>query len=161
MNDTQPFISGIVSLWNIHQQRENVYRQVMTIENLGTFRRLCSQGYTTSLLFKKEIQWLYDEVKCALFDGDIRNFTKTENITSFNLPSEYRPSIARILQDQEFIAIKQYKRLLQQKNITQDAKYILADHLEKLNDISFNLNKQLTKSSPKYSSQLNAILPPY
>ena len=146
MEDLHPFVLNIVNLWNIHLRRENLYKQAMGFEDLGSLRRTCSQGYGSSLLFKKEIQWVYDQVKCSLLDGDIRNSKQTDNRV-FIFPWEDKTSIAFMLQEQEQRAMRIYKKLLAQKNyMTLEANYIFNDHLVKIEDINKGLSKALTKS---------------
>lgn len=141
--------STIAKLWNTHQQRENLYKQTMTLDNLGPIRKLCSQGYMVSLLFKKEVSWIYDQIKCTLSEGDI-----SKGITNYNLPnlvisSDDQVLVTKMLLEQEDKTIKMYKSLLAERDITYDAKLILIEHLDKLNDIYLYLKKEVAKSQIK------------
>ena len=158
MENLHQFVNGVANLWNVHQKREALYKNSMTLDNLGSLRQICSHGYISSLLFKKEIQWIFDDVKCALSDGDIRNFSKKEGSNIYVLPADNKPLIARMLQDQEYHTIRLYKNLLNLKSLTADASSIFSDHLEKLCDISLRLNKELTKSSPRYFARRKATV---
>ena len=150
MENMHQLVARVAALWNMHQCREVLYKQSMTLDNLGSLRKICSQGFISSLLFQKDIQWIYDDIKCALSDGDIHNFVKEENVPLYTLPNENRAVLTRIIQDQEYKSIKLYKELLGLKNLTTDTYSIFTDHLDKLSDISYHLNKELTKYSPRH-----------
>ena len=150
MENMHQLVARVAGLWNLHQCREVLYKQSLTLDNLGSLRQICSQGFISSLLFQKDIQWIYDDIKCALSDGDIHDFEKKENGLVYTLPKEDRPVLTRIIQDQEYKSIKLYKDLMGLKTLTIDSYSILSDHLDKLCDISYNLNKELIKHSPRY-----------
>jgi len=150
MENMHQLVTRVAALWNLHQCREALYKQSMAFDNLGSLRQICSQGFISSLLFQKDIQWIYDDIKCALSDGDIHDFVKKENAHNYIIPKENKAVLTRIIQDQEYKSIKLYKELLAIKNLTTDTYSIFSDHLEKLCDISYNLNKELTKHSPRH-----------
>jgi len=148
MDNLPNFVTSIVRLWNVNQRREDLYKQAMAMDNAGSLRKVCSHGFISSLLFKKELQWVYDGVKCALSDGEIGNILKQKDI-KLRAPlfvSEDRLSIARVLRDQESRTIRLYKDALAALMLSTDQKEILTDHLEKLKDIDYNLNKELINS---------------
>lgn len=136
----------IARLWNTLQQRENLYKQSMTLENLGTMRKFCSQGYMVSLLFKKEISWIYDEVKCTLSEGDI-----TRGLINYNLPNllvtaDDQSHVSSMLLEQELQTINMYNTLIQHQDITYEAKMTMTDHIEKLYDLYNTLKKEVIKT---------------
>ena len=148
MDNLPNFVSRIVRLWNVNQRREDLYKQAMALDNVGSLRKVCSHGFISSLLFKKELQWVYDGVKCALSDGEISNILKQKD-TRQRAPlfvSEDRLSIARVLRDQENRTIRLYKNTLAVMKLSTDQNEILTDHLEKLKDIDYNLSKELINS---------------
>ncbi|MCE7042452.1 hypothetical protein [Dyadobacter sp. CY312] len=146
MNNLPTFINDIVRIWNIHQHREDLYKQAMTLDNVGSLRRVCSHGYISSLLFKKEIQWIYDGVKCSLQDGDINLKLNTKTIPAKFFGSIDRLSIARILREQEQKTIRIYNSIISGITLSKDEIDIFSDHLQKLKDIDFQLNKELIHS---------------
>jgi len=148
MENLHQFVSDIVRLWSLHQYRESLYKQAMTLENLGSLRRSCSQGYMISILFKKEILWIYDQVKSTLDDGDIQNCKMKQGLHTIIFSSEDESSITDMILEQESKTIRLYKSLLNNINLTHDASEILTEHLDKLNDINFNLKNQLIAKRP-------------
>lgn len=141
--------SAIAKLWNTHQQRENLYKQTMILDNLGPLRKLCSQGYMVSLLFKKEVSWIYDQIKCSLTEGDISKGIANHNLPNLVISSDNPLLITKMLMEQEDKTIKLYKSLLTEDDITYDANQILIEHLDKLSDIHLFLKKEVAKSQVK------------
>jgi len=141
MKNLQSFISSIVSLWDMHQHRENFYKKVLTLHNLGSLRRVCSQGYFSSMLYKKEIQWVYDLTKSTLDDGDIREHEVSKPHSVFDSESSIFPGEKLIQLENE--TIKMYRDSLSRVNFKSEETYILNDHLEKLCDINLTLNREL------------------
>jgi hypothetical protein len=144
MNNLPNFITDIARIWNQHQYRKDLYMQAMSMENLGSLRRVCSHGYISSLLFQKEIQWIYDQVKCSLQDGEISRKLNDVAVPIFGNIDKL--SIARILREQEQKTIRIYKRLVSGIVLSKDENDIFSDHLQKLQDIDFQLNKELINS---------------
>ena len=148
MENLHQFVSDIVRLWSLHQYRESLYKQAMTLENLGPLRRACSQGYMISILFKKEILWIYDQVKSTLDDGDIQTCKMRQGLHTIIFSSEDEVSITDMILEQEYKTIRLYKSLLSNINLTHEASEILSEHLDKLNDINFSLVNQLAAKRP-------------
>jgi hypothetical protein len=150
MEESKNFVSSIIRLWNLHLLREKCYRQAMAADEVAFLRRICSHGYISSLLFKKEIQWIYDENKSALEDGDIERKAVPETLPVAGFLSKDKLSITYQLRKQEKKIIKIYRSLLSDKHLSRDAQRIFKDHLEKLSDIRGNLKKELLKSYANY-----------
>ena len=147
MQDLQSFLSNIVRLWSIHQYREDLYKKTLALHDLGPLRRVFSQGYTSSLLYKKEVQWVYDFSKSTLYDGDIHQYAVTKEQFACELGTQEKPFVIRKIMELESKTIKVYQSLLGQPNIGYDAVSILNDHLAKLNDINNKLKKEINKDS--------------
>lgn len=141
MKNLQSFISSIVSLWDMHQHRENFYKKVLTMHNLGTLRRVCSQGYFSSMLYKKEIQWVYDLTKSTLDDGDINEHIVNKSRSLFDSEGSIFPGEKLIQLENE--TIKMYRDSLSRVGYKSEETYILTDHLEKLCDINLTLSREL------------------
>lgn len=148
MENLHQFVSDIVRLWSLHQYRESLYKQAMTLETLGSLRRSCSQGYMISILFKKEILWIYDQVKSTLDDGDIQDCRMKQGLHNIIFSSEDENSITEMIVEQENKTIKLYKNLLGNVNLTHDVSGILSEHLDKLSDITFSFTNQLAVRKP-------------
>lgn len=146
MDNLHTFVDGIVRLWNANRYREQLYKQAMSLDNAGSLRRVYSHGYISSLLFKKEIQWVYDGIKCSLMDGDISEKVTMPSIPSLFSQTTDKLSIARILHDQEQKTIMIYENIKSGILLSADNDAMLSDHLEKLIEIDFQINKELAKS---------------
>lgn len=117
------------------------------MDNAGSLRRVYSHGYISSLLFKKEIQWVYDGIKCSLLDGDISlKIRVSAAIPEIFSHASDRLSIARIMRDQEQKTIRVYKNIRSRILLSEDDDAILSDHLEKLMELDSQINKELSKS---------------
>lgn len=141
MKNLQSFLSSIVGLWDMHQHRENLYKKVLTLHNLGTLRRVCSQGYFSSMLYKKEIQWVYDLTKSTLDDGDIKEHIVSKSRSLFDSDDSIFPGEKLIELENE--TIKMYRASLSGVGYNSEETYILNDHLEKLCDITLTLSREL------------------
>jgi hypothetical protein len=159
MNDLHNFLSNIVKLWGIHQYREDLFKRTLAIHDLGTLRRVCSQGYTSSLLYKKEIQWVYDFSKSSLYDGDIHQYLSKKELPSKDFTSDDKPYLMRKIIEMEAKTINLYQALLNQANLGYDAVSILSDHLEKLNDISLKLKKELKNDMVVPPQKMMQVMP--
>lgn len=148
MKDLHNFLSNIVSLWGIHQYREDLYKRTLSIHDLGSLRRVCSQGYTSSLLYKKEVQWVYDFSKRTLDDGDIHQYMSKKDLFTKEFTAENKSFLLRKIVELESRTIKLYQSLLAQANLGYDAVSILSDHLSKVSDIKNKLNKELSNDLP-------------
>lgn len=148
MKDLPNFLSGIVRLWGLHLYREDLYRRTLSMHNLGSLRRVCSQGYSSSLLYKKEIQWIFDSSKCTLEDGDIHQYQNGKPLPSSELSVEDKPFLLNKILEIESKTIALYQALLAQANLSYDATSILSDHLAKLNDIKSKLYLEINSDIP-------------
>jgi hypothetical protein len=146
MENLPAFVNGIVQLWNINQYREQLYKEAMSMDNAGSLRRVYSQGYISSLLFKKDIQYVYDGIKCSLQDGDISKKILGRITPGTLAASLDKLSIARLVRDQEQKAIRIYKNFISTILISEDDT-MLSDHLEKLMDIHYQIDRELSKSN--------------
>lgn len=138
------FIVGMIRLWNINQYRENLYKQVMRLENLGTLRRICSHGYISSLLFKKEIEWVYDELQSSQLNVSQR--FEQRSLPSIVIGATDKLSLTGILRKKEQKAIRIYHNIISGLNPPGEVNAILSDHLFKLKDLDYKLNKELMHS---------------
>lgn len=146
MENLPVFVKEIVRLWNVNLRREQLYKQAMSLDNAGSLRRIYSHGYISSLLFKKEIQWVYDGVKCSLVDGDISKRIRKEIVPTVFSKTIDKLSIARIMRDQEQKTIRAYRTLQSKILLSEDDDAIFSDHLEKLIELDSQINKELARS---------------
>lgn len=146
MENVQKLVSNIVRLWNEQKFRENLYKKAMSMEDVGSLRRTFSNGYISALLFKKELQGLYDHTKCNLNDGEIHHSVQMEDLSSpiFAVSDKY--AVAGQIEEYEGHIIKMYKNLLSKRNLSDEANYVFEDHLKKLRDICENLQRELQKA---------------
>ncbi|HEV7381727.1 MAG TPA: hypothetical protein VGN64_18150 [Dyadobacter sp.] len=146
MDNLPTFVNGIVRLWNVNLYREQLYKQAMSMDNAGSLRKVYSHGYISSLLFKKEIQWVYDGIKCSLLDGDISKKDRINRVPAIFAQAADKLSIARIMRDQEQKTIRVYKAIRSGILLSADDDAILSDHLDKLIELDSQINKELAKS---------------
>ena len=57
------FVPMIRALWIEQKNRELLYLEALKKDNMGSCRRILSQGHVSALLFQKEIKWIYDYFK--------------------------------------------------------------------------------------------------
>lgn len=154
MESIYSFVSDIVKLWNLYQLKESLYKEALTLEGLGPLRRTCSQGYMISLLFKKEIHWIYDQVKSTLDDGEIDNFRMKQGLHNMIVTSESKSLLTDMILEQENKTIRLYRKILESDNLSYETHGLLTDHFEKLKEINFTLQHQAAGIvKPQYTSQ--------
>lgn len=154
MENIYSFVSDIVKLWNLYQLKESLYKEALALEDLGPLRRTCSQGYMISLLFKKEIRLIYDQVKSILDDGDIDNFRMKPGLHNMIITSESKSLLTDMILEQENKTIRLYRKILESDNLSYETHGLLTDHFEKLKEINFTLQHQTAGLvKPQYISQ--------
>jgi hypothetical protein len=144
MKDTSAFVYAILEIWNLYQRKESLYRQVLALDDIGPIRRTCSQGYMTTMLFKRDINWIYDQVKCTLEDGNINECKMKQGLPTIIFASEKECSLTAILLEQEGKMIRLYQTVLDNDDLSFETCRILTEHLEKLKELHLTLQRQVS-----------------
>lgn len=159
MNTTEmkEFVQGIALLWKENKRRETLYMAIMRKDHLGNLRRLCNQGHISSLLFQKEIQWIYDYFKCALRDSDLdqcaddSSWQMVEAVDGATEPG----AIVRLINEAELVTIRSYQAMIRFAEKDGEAYRILREHLDR---IVYLCDKFSRESTPYWERQTRGQL---
>ena len=130
------FVPMIRALWIEQKNRELLYLEALKKDNMGSCRRILSQGHVSALLFQKEIKWIYDYFKCFLTDKDLgetnqilsRQALKTlENLNE-------KEEIATCLKRIESATLQLYKTIRTYVDKDSEARLMLDEHLIRISE---------------------------
>jgi hypothetical protein len=135
------FVNKVATLWKAQQNRALLYKEALQKDNIGSLRKTLSQGYFSALLFQKEIQGIYDYVKCLLTDEDLQNRHSGMVFSDQLKDVEEGSQIVKQLMYTESIVLQSYKSLENHLEYVTEVKHILSDHLERISEFYKILSK--------------------
>ncbi|REA57626.1 hypothetical protein DSL64_23085 [Dyadobacter luteus] len=135
------FVSKVASLWKAQQRRAFLYKEALKKDNVSSLRKTLSQGYFSALLFQKEIQGVYDYVKCLLTDEDLEKQGAEVMISDQLSDTEEESQIVNRLITVESTILESYHSLEGHLEYATETKSILSDHLERISDFYRILSK--------------------
>ena len=107
----------------------------MKIEDLGKLRKICSQGYSMSLLFQREIRTIYDTFRCSFDDIELcKHCTKHLKPTIENLDTAY--AVTSILAGQEVDTLKCYSLALSFLDESSEEGRVMLEHIALLTEVN-------------------------
>lgn len=145
-------------LWQESKNRELLFVGLMKNDFLGQLRKHCHRGHISSLLFQKDIGWIYDSFKSNLIDlrlGDHPLNTINKNITE-NLLEDAGDfeTVINLLKSTEFHTIQSYRKVLQLVDHEGEVHEILLNHLDlftQLRDGLVDLQTSCSMVTSRYS----------
>lgn len=140
MNDTRDIIQSVARIWRMYKKQESLFRSAMRLNTSCRLRRLFSNGYMMSLLFKKDLGSMYESVKSNLEDGELSNITRADDFHS-DIPGEYE-LLSQISAQQE-VLLEEYKALLSRLDEDSEAARACDEHIEKLAGLESLLAREL------------------
>lgn len=145
MEERKELVKSLAALWKKHKEREILYLTAMRIEDLGKLRKVCSQGYSMSLLFQREIRTIYDTFRCSFDDIELcKHCTKHLKPTIENLGNAF--SAASILASQETETLRCYEEALSFLDETSEEGRVMLEHISLLTDVNALLQKSNKQS---------------
>jgi hypothetical protein len=135
MEERKELVKSLAALWKKHKEREILYLTAMKIENLGKLRKICSQGYSMSLLFQREIRTIYDTLRCSFDDIDLcKHCTKHLKSTIANLNTAY--AATSVLAERESETLKCYSLSLSFLDESSEEGRVMLEHIALLTDVN-------------------------
>lgn len=135
------FVSKVAILWKAQRVRASLYREALQKDNIGPLRKTLSQGYFSALLFQKEIQGIYDYIKCLFTDEDLSNKHSDTTFSNQLANVEEGSQIVKHLMNIESTVLQSYQSLESHLEYVTDVKHILTDHLERISEFYKILSK--------------------
>lgn len=140
MNEVKNITQCIARIWRMYKKQEALFRSAMGLNTSCTLRKICSTGYMMSLLFKKDVDSMYESVKNNLDDGELASITRADDFHA-DAVSEYE-LLLRISEQQE-VLLREYKALLSRLDKDSDAARACDEHIEKLAGLESSLTREL------------------
>ncbi|MCF0060090.1 hypothetical protein MUK70_12640 [Dyadobacter chenwenxiniae] len=137
------FVQAIRALWIEQKTRELIYLEALKKDNMGSCRRMFSQGHVSALLFQKEIKWIYDYFKCFLTDkelGETNHITARAAVQMLE-DVEEKEEIATRLKKVEAATLQLYKMLRTYVDKDSEARQMLDEHLVRISEFYESLCK--------------------
>jgi hypothetical protein len=155
METSQNLLVNVARLWRMLNKSESFYKTMMSIEELGSIRKLCSQGHMTSVLFKKELCSVYDYNKCYLHDPDLSHITVDVNVDHI-LSNRKNPGfIVSLIIEQYDKILKSYKDVLIHLDPQSNLARLLNEHMDVLSNRKELLCNEINNLGNQELSELN------
>lgn len=155
MEERQELVNLTARIWRSHHRQEAQYLCLMSLDISCELRKLCNAGHMSSLLFKKEINQIYETVRCAFSDGDLCNITGSEAILDPGNFS-YEIIIGLLIEDQNEL-FECYSKSLNLLCEDYPKLKVCADHLDRLLDLNnllkyeYQLAQEIDHQDTKYN----------
>jgi hypothetical protein len=140
MNEARDIIQCVARIWRMYKKQESLFRSAMRLNTSCKLRKLFSNGYMMSLLFKKDLGSMYESVKSNLDDGELSSITRADDFQA-DVPSEYE-LLTQISAQQE-VMLEEYKKLLARLDKDSEAARACDEHIEKLASLEHLLAREL------------------
>jgi Ca2+-binding EF-hand superfamily protein len=144
MDEAKDIKQGVARIWRMYKRQESLLRSAMGICTSCKLRRVFSNGYMMSLLFKKDLGSMYESVKSNLDDGELSAITRADDDASDH-SSEYE-LLTQINLQQEAM-LEEYRKLLSRLDKDSEAARACEEHIEKLATLEGVLAKELDAGS--------------
>lgn len=130
------FVSMIRALWIEQKNRELLYLEALKKDNMGSCRRILSQGHVSALLFQKEIKWIYDYFKCFLTDKDLGETNQILSRQALKMLENLneKEEIATCLKRIESATLQLYKTIRTYVEKDSEARKMLDEHLIRISE---------------------------
>lgn len=135
MDHIEEAVRRISRIWRMHKRRESLYKLAMNMEVTAQVRKICSVGYMSTLLFKKEIASLYEDIKCSLTDGDLNSITRSEDYDGMAESTDWT-NIVRLIRTHQENIVAEYRTFLHAVDLEILTAAMMNDHIGKLNELT-------------------------
>lgn len=140
MSDARNMVKCIARIWRMYKRQESLFRSAMALDLPSRLRRICSNGYMMSLLFKKDVGSIYESVKSVLDDGELSSITRSADEPGDQIPDPHG-LLSQISSHQQMM-LQEYQALLPHFDHDSDAARACSEHIEKLLNLESSLMKE-------------------
>lgn len=141
MNDIIDITKSITRLWRLYKQQESLFRLGMSLNTSFELRKVFSSGYMMTLLFKKDIDAMYQTIKNNLRDGDLSSIVR--NMDGFDPESANEQEVLSMLASQQQMILEAYRQLMSKLDHGSEAAHCCDEHIERLSHFESVLSREL------------------
>ncbi|WP_353721072.1 hypothetical protein [Dyadobacter sp. 676] len=141
MSDARNIVRCVARIWRMYKRQESLFRSAMGLDTTSRLRRICSNGYMMSLLFKKDVGSMYESVKSNLDDGELSSITRSADDFDADSVSQYE--LLSEIASQQQVILEEYRALLPHLDQDSDAARACAEHIDKLSVLESSLVKEV------------------
>jgi len=144
MNDVKEVTKCVARLWRLYKRQESLFRSAMGLNTSCRLRKVFSKGYMMALLFRKDVDAMYQSMKNSLHDGELSSIVRSTDGFDPELATEYE--VLAELASQQQIMLKAYEQLLSTLDDGSEAALCCDEHIEKLSCLENDLEKELASN---------------
>ncbi|ACT96773.1 hypothetical protein [Dyadobacter fermentans] len=142
MSDARNMVKCIARIWRMYKRQESLFRSAMALDMSSKLRRICSNGYMMSLLFKKDVGSMYESVKSNLDDGELTSITRS--VDEFDAEMVDRYELLTEIATHQQVMLEEYRALLPHLDQDSDAARACSEHIDKLSTLENWLIKEVS-----------------
>jgi len=142
MSDASNMVKCIARIWRMYKRQESLFRSAMALDVPSKLRRICSNGYMMSLLFKKDVGCMYESVKSVLDDGELSSITRSADEFDDGLADRYE--LLNEIASYQQVILNEYRALLPHLDHDSDAARACSEHIDKLLVLESSLAKEVS-----------------
>jgi hypothetical protein len=130
MSDARNMVKCIARIWRMYKRQESLFQSAMSLDLSSRLRRICSNGYMMSLLFKKDVGSMYESVKSVLDDGELSSITRSIDEPGDQMADRFG-LLSQIALHQQMM-LREYQALLSHLDHDSDAARACSEHIDRL-----------------------------
>lgn len=134
MEERNELVRCLATLWKKHKERELLYLTAMKIADIGNLRKTFSQGYMIALLFQKEINAMYDSLRCSLDDASLCK-SCTKHLTQQIHRISTNQDVSLILSQLESETLTCYEEAYRHIEIYLEEAQLINEHISRLQEL--------------------------
>ena len=146
MNDIKELTKCIARLWRLYKRQESLFRSAMALNTSCKLRRVFSNGYMMALLFRKDVDSMYQSMKNSLYDGELSSIVRSSD--EFDPDSISEQVVLTELAAQQQVLREAYEQLLSRLDDGSEAAICCSEHIEKLSGLEEALREELKSCLP-------------
>ncbi|HEV7379524.1 MAG TPA: hypothetical protein VGN64_07005 [Dyadobacter sp.] len=155
MNNGGDIVGCIARIWRMYKKQELLLRSVMSLDTSYKLRKICSHGYLTTVLFKKDVGNIYDSMKSSLDDGELGSITVIGPDPD-QISKDQRTVFSEIAMRHESL-LKEYTHLLRAMDDEGEIALSCRGHIDKLTLLRDSLVTELEKMPKQDEKQLVSV----
>lgn len=141
MSEVRNMVKCMARIWRMYKRQESLFRSAMGLDMSSRLRRICSNGYMMSLLFKKDVGSMYESVKSNLDDGELSSITRS--VDEFDGQTVDRYELLLEIASHQQVILQEYQALLPHLDHDSDAARACSEHIDKLSILESSLVKEV------------------
>jgi hypothetical protein len=136
MEERKNLVRMMARIWRIHHRKEAIYKSLVGMDVSMKMRKCCCNGHMSSVLFKKDIQAIYESLKCNFSDGDLGNIVRSDD--GQEPDDEYQVKVELLLEEQKRL-LELYTKAITWVSYHPEMQRLLTAHLDKIKELNMQL----------------------